>query len=91
MQEDPELTRLYPEGIPNRITVRTHDGATYVREVHFPRGHARNPMTDGEVIEKFNRNVGTFWTRAQAERVLACVWHLEDQPDLRELLVAMRI
>jgi 2-methylcitrate dehydratase len=91
LEEDPELTRLYPEGIPNRITVRTHDGATYVREVHFPRGHARNPMTDEEVIEKFNRNVAALWTKAQAERVLECVWHLEDQPDLRELLVAMRI
>jgi 2-methylcitrate dehydratase len=86
LQEDPALTRGYPEGIPNRITVRTQDGATYVEEVRFPRGHARNPMTDEEVMEKFRGNVAEVWTPAQAERVAEWVWRLEAQEDLEELV-----
>ncbi|MDR7414862.1 MAG: MmgE/PrpD family protein [Armatimonadota bacterium] len=86
LQEDPALTRGYPEGIPNRITVRTQDGATYEEEVRFPRGHARNPMTDEEVMEKFRRNVAEVWTPAQAERVAEWVWRLEAQEDLEELV-----
>ncbi len=57
LREDPELTAGYPDGIPNRITVQTKDGKTYVREVRYPRGHAKNPMTDEEVYRKFMRNL----------------------------------
>ncbi len=91
LQEDPELTRGYPEGIPNRITVRTHDGAVYVEEVRFPRGHARNPMTDEEVIGKFRRNVAAVWTPDQAERVLEWVWRMEAQEDLTELVRLLHV
>ncbi len=86
LREDPDLTRGYPEGIPNRITVHTQDGVRYVEEVGFPRGHAHNPMTDEEVMEKFRRNVSEVWTPDQAERVAEWVWRLDAQEDLGELM-----
>ena len=49
---DDALSARYPRGIPNRITVTTTDGAQLMREVRYPRGHARNPMTDDEVTAK---------------------------------------
>src|SRR5205814_2793837 len=48
VHRDAVLNERYPRGIPNRLTVRLADGRTLVREVEFPRGHARNPMTDAE-------------------------------------------
>ena len=50
---DPELTARYPEGIPNRLQIRTDDGKRHTLEVTYPRGHARNPMTDEEVRSKY--------------------------------------
>jgi 2-methylcitrate dehydratase len=91
LQEDPELTRGYPEGIPNRISVRTTDGRTLSEEVSFPSGHARNPMTDAEVEEKFLANVEDSWTQEQARRVIDIVWRLEEQRDLEGLMEAVRI
>ncbi len=88
--EDPELTAGYPDGIPNRVEVRTHDGSTYVREVRYPRGHARNPLSDAEVVEKFRANVAGVLSDRQAERVVQAVWHLEEA-DLRELAQLLRV
>ncbi|HVH53197.1 MAG TPA: MmgE/PrpD family protein [Actinomycetota bacterium] len=84
VREDPELSDGYPEGIPNRITVTTTGGDREVREVRHPRGHARNPMTDEEVVAKYRRNVEG---RLDADRMTAIerlVWDLE-QSSVREL------
>lgn len=91
LNEDPELTRGYPQGIPNRIRVRTRDGAEYVREVRHPRGHARNPMTDDEVVQKFRLNVEDAFTPSQAQRVVEFVMNLENQTDLRKLAGLLRL
>src|SRR5579864_2464017 len=45
VHRDAELSKHYPRGIPNRLTVKLADGRELVREVEFPRGHVRNPMT----------------------------------------------
>lgn len=91
LQEDPELTRGYPEGIPNRIRVTTRDGGQYVREVRFPRGHARNPMTDDELVHKFRLNVEEAFTTQQTDRVIDFVFHLERQASLKELAALLRL
>ena len=91
LEEDDELTKGYPKGIPNRITIHTTDGRTLARVVSSPRGHANNPMTDAEVEAKFLANVADCWTREQARKVIDLVWHLAEQPNLEELMEAMRI
>ena len=53
VHRDAALNERYPRGIPNRLTVTLADGRKLVKEVEFPRGHARNPMTDAEVEQKF--------------------------------------
>lgn len=51
--EDPDLTAGYPAGIPNRVTVTLDDGSILVREVAFPPGHDKNPLTDDQLFNKF--------------------------------------
>ncbi len=88
--EDAELTAGYPEGIPNRVEVWTEDGGHWVREVRYPRGHARNPMTDQEVVDKFRRNVEGLLAPAQAQRLVDAVWHLEEH-NLRQVAELARL
>ena len=91
LKEDSVLTKGYPNGIPNRISVVTKDGKTYAKEVNFPRGHPKNAMSDEELVQKFRANVDWCWTEEQAQRVLAFVWNLEKQENLDKLMEAMRI
>lgn len=87
LKESDELTKGYPEGIPNRITLKTKQG-TYTREVKYPKGHAKNPMTDNEVINKFKECSDGVLTQLQQENLIDAVMHIEKfkLSDLNKLL-----
>ena len=84
---DAELTARYPEGIPNRLEVATWEGHTFVREVTHPRGHARNPMTDDEVMAKYRSMAAPVLGVERAEALAERVMRLEAE-DPRELMAA---
>lgn len=83
---DAGLTARYPRGIPNRITVTMKDGRTLVAENEFPRGHDRNPMSDDEVVAKFDRMTANLLTAPARREILDRCWTLEKQTDLGGLL-----
>ncbi len=85
LAEAPELSVLYPESIPNRITVWTADGQTYQDEARYPRGHAGNPMPDDELVAKHQQNVPGALDPAAAARLLDMAWRLDELSDLRAL------
>jgi 2-methylcitrate dehydratase len=89
VEEDAELSRGYPDGIPNRITVRTHDGRELEREVRYPSGHVRNPMSDDALSGKFRANVGGRWKPDLADRVEQLVGSLFDAATLDPLAEAL--
>jgi 2-methylcitrate dehydratase len=81
-----ELNAKYPEGIPNRLRIRTKSGQTLEKEVTFPRGHARNPMTDAEVESKFRTLAAPLLPEARIAEALDRCWNLEQQADIGALL-----
>jgi 2-methylcitrate dehydratase len=83
---DESLTPRYPRGIPNRIVVTLADGRQLTKEVEFPRGHAGNPMTDGEVEAKFRALVEPRYGKAIADGVLARCWKFEDVTNVSAVL-----
>jgi 2-methylcitrate dehydratase len=86
LHRDPDCNARYPTGIPNRLTVTLADGRQLVKEVEFPRGHARNPMTDAELERKFRAMVEPRYGAKRADEVLARCWELEKLSSVRELL-----
>jgi 2-methylcitrate dehydratase len=89
LDEDPELSAGYPDGIPNRIVVTRADGTQLLREVRHPRGHAKNPMTDDEVTAKYRANAAGRWSDARTGRVADLVWSLDAAGSVDELVAAM--
>jgi 2-methylcitrate dehydratase len=89
LDEDPELSAGYPDGIPNRIVVTRADGTQLVREVRYPRGHAKNPMSDDELTSKYRANVAGRWSEAKTGRVADLVWSLDAAGSVDELVRAM--
>ena len=83
--EQPELTAGYPDGIPNTITVTLGNGRTLSQTVRHPRGHARNPMTDDEIVAKFNANVADRLSPEKSRAVRERVWSLDACGDVAEL------
>jgi 2-methylcitrate dehydratase len=68
--EDDKLNPGYPKGIPNDITITCTDGTKVNKRVDFPRGHAENPMTDDEVVNKFLRLADGVVTKGTADKLV---------------------
>ena len=86
VHHDATLDHRYPRGIPNRITLTLSDGTQRVEEVEFPRGHAGNPMSDGEVEAKFRGTVVPTYGRAKADAILARCWDMENLTSVTDLI-----
>lgn len=79
---DPSLDRVRPAGI-SEIT--TKGGKTYRLRVDYPRGHARNPMTDQELIDKFRDMASVFMSDEQMNQLIETVFELDKLDDVGKL------
>jgi 2-methylcitrate dehydratase len=86
IHRDKELSSRYPQGIPNRITVKLNNGQHIVKEVEYPRGHNHNPMTDSEVESKFRTLVEPKYGKERATRMLESCWSLEKLTKVRDFI-----
>jgi len=84
--EDPRLTAGYPAGIPNRVSVTLDDGTVLVREVAFPPGHDKNPLTDDQLAVKFRDLAEPALGAGRASRLLERIGVLENDPRPHEVV-----
>jgi 2-methylcitrate dehydratase len=91
LDEKDELTQGYPDGIPNRVTLKTKDNKVFTEEVKYPRGHAKNKMSDEEVVEKFKNNTEDILTKAEMKKIIDGVMNLEKCEDISKLTPLLRV
>lgn len=89
VEEDPELTKMYPQKIPNRITVTLEDGKVFKEEVDALPGFGGQPITRADVEDKFRRNVRGTWQEKQTRDFLAFAWELDKHDALADLFKHM--
>jgi 2-methylcitrate dehydratase len=80
--EGRELSSKYPEAVANRITVKLASGRIVSKQVDYHKGHPKNPMSDGEVEDKFRRLTKKNLGENQAEKILRTIWQLERVKDI---------
>jgi 2-methylcitrate dehydratase len=80
--EDKTLSEKYPEAVANRITVKLSSGNTITKQVDYHKGHPKNPMTDDEVEEKFQRLTKKYLGQNQSRRILDMVWNIDKLKDV---------
>jgi len=84
---NPALDGGFPARRPARITVITSDSSRYEKQVDFPKGDPRDPMTDEDIAAKFRRlSSGVLGADAQ-ERVIERAFDLRSHT-LGELIDA---
>jgi 2-methylcitrate dehydratase len=81
-----ELSAMYPGAVGNIVTVKLKDGTTHNERVDYPRGHAKNPMTDMEVDAKFHILTDPLLGNDRSKSLSALVWKLDDVAHMSELL-----
>jgi len=81
----------YPEAMPTRVTVRTAAGKEYIKQVDYPLGHPKQPMSDREIEAKFRTLVAGKLARARAERLIEMIWNLDKLRDVGAMMPWMRV
>jgi 2-methylcitrate dehydratase len=87
---DPEIERVFPALQRVIVNITTTDGRTFSKQLDFPKGDPRNPLTDQEVEEKFAALAeGVLSTGAQ-KKVKEAVWNLEDSDSVRKVMTLLK-
>jgi 2-methylcitrate dehydratase len=67
------------------------DGRRLTRRVDYPLGHAKNPLKDSEVEEKFCRLVVPVLGKERTKRILDLVWKLDEAKNVNDLVKALEM
>ena len=89
--EDKALSSMYPEAVPNRVTVKLSSGKVVSKQVNYHKGHPKNPMSDRDVEDKFQRLTRKILDKNHARRILDAVWNLEKAKDVSKLVSMMTL
>jgi 2-methylcitrate dehydratase len=83
---DPEIEAVFPELQRVRVVIRTTDGRTFEKQLDYPKGDPRNPLTDDEIAGKFAALAEGVAGPADVERMRAAINRTEKYDNVRELM-----
>jgi 2-methylcitrate dehydratase len=83
---DPEIEAVFPRLQRVVVTIHTTDGRELTKELDYPKGDPRNPLTDREIEEKFDALASPVLSASARRRVKDAVWRLEELESIRELM-----
>jgi 2-methylcitrate dehydratase len=82
LKADPSLDRARPSGISEIITTQ---GKKYRLRVDYPRGHARNPMGDEEIVDKFKSMASKYMSAEHIGRIIDRTFELDNLDGIGKL------
>jgi 2-methylcitrate dehydratase PrpD len=83
---DDRCTGIFPHQFPAVLRVRTRDGRELTAEVMTNRGGRGNPLTQAELVRKFQDNVSGKLDESPRDRVEHAIARLPELTDMAEIL-----
>ena len=77
--------KMYPRNLPTTLTIKMKAGKTLRCTIENPRGHARNPMTDREITDKFSDQAKTCIPARESRKIRDYIWGLEKKISVKGL------
>jgi len=87
---DAEIEKVFPALQRVVVTVQTTDGREFTKQLDYPKGDPRNPLTDKEVEEKFESLAEPVMTSAARRRAMEAIWNLDKQASVTDLMKMFR-
>jgi len=88
---DPEVEALFPELQRVIVTVHTTDGREFTKQIDYPKGDPRNPLTDQEIEEKFDALAEPILDSGQRGAIKDAVWSLDSLDSITGLMKLMQV
>jgi 2-methylcitrate dehydratase len=87
---DPEIERVFPALQRVAVTITTTDGKAFSKQLDYPKGDPRNPLSDLEVEEKFAALADGVIGRTRQQRVRDAIWNLEKSGSVAQLMELLK-
>ena len=88
---DPEIDKVFPSQQRVIVKIISTDGRLFNKQLEFPKGDPRNPLTDREIEAKFRSLTdGALSVQQQAELIDA-IWHVDALASVEELMSYMKV
>ena len=89
--EDLEATRNYPLQQQARMEIKLRSGRRLTRFVDYPKGHSQNPLSDGELEQKFVALTSRHLPRDRQTSLLESLWRVDEFSSLDSLFEGARV
>jgi 2-methylcitrate dehydratase len=83
---DPEIEAVFPALQRVSVTITTTDGRELSKQLDYPKGDPRNPLSDEEVETKFDALATPVLSDGARARLKEAVWGLENVGSISELM-----
>lgn len=87
---DPEIEKVFPALQRANVTIITTDGKRFNKQLDYPKGDARNPLSDREIEEKFGALAEGALTKPQQRRVIEAIWNLEKAASITAVMETLK-
>src|ERR1700751_1056723 len=87
---DPEIEKVFPALQRVIVNLTTSAGQTFTKQLDYPRGDPRNPLTDQEVEEKFAALAEGVLPAAAQKKLKDAIWNLEKIGSVSKLMGLMK-
>ena len=91
ISENEAFTQAYPAKLMTRIEVLTRSGERHAQTASYPKGHARNPMTDADVEAKFEALTRGLMTPEASATLLQSLRTVDEAPDVSPVLDRVKV
>ena len=86
---DPEIEKVFPALQRVIVTITTTDGRSFTKQLDYPKGDPRNPLTDQEVEEKFAALAEGVLSPGAQKKLKDAIWNLEKIDSVSKLMAMM--
>ena len=87
---DPEIEKVFPALQRVVVKITTVNGREFEKQLDFPKGDPRNPLSDAEIEEKFTALADPVMSKSAQKVVKDAVWNLEKVPSISALMESLR-
>jgi 2-methylcitrate dehydratase len=83
---DREIEKVFPKLQRAIVTVETTDGRKLTKQLDFPKGDPRSPLTDREIEEKFDALASPVLSADRRNILKRAVWELDNLSSITDLM-----
>ncbi len=87
---DPQIEKVFPALQRVIVNITAKDGRSFSKQLDYPKGDPRNPLTDAEIEEKFRALAEGVLSEKPQNKLVDAIWNLEKIGSVSKLMALMK-